>query len=165
MSDASSPCACACVCACPCPCPCPCTAIPWGIGTPGSVLLSLFPRHTPGANTRAARGRTCRQRQHTRRGSLSPLDTLSEVLRAIRLTGAVYFTIDGSAPWVAETPPGAVIAPHIGAGVEHVVNYHVVTAGAGGGGGGGGSALWSGAGGECRFPPGSPPAPSREARG
>jgi AraC-like DNA-binding protein len=58
-----------------------------------------------------------------------PLDTLSEVLRAIRLTGAVYFTIDGTAPWVAETPPGTVIAPHIGAGVEHVVNYHVVTAG------------------------------------
>jgi AraC-like DNA-binding protein len=57
------------------------------------------------------------------------LDTLSEVLRAIRLTGAVYFTIDGSAPWVVETPPGAVIAPHIGAGVEHVINYHVITSG------------------------------------
>jgi AraC-like DNA-binding protein len=58
------------------------------------------------------------------------LDTLSEVLRAIRLTGAVYFTIDGSSPWVVETPPGAVIAPHIGAGVEHVINYHVITSGA-----------------------------------
>jgi len=57
------------------------------------------------------------------------LDTLSEVLRTIRLTGAVYFSIDGSAPWVAETPPGAMIAPHVGAGVEHVVNYHVVTSG------------------------------------
>jgi AraC-like DNA-binding protein len=59
------------------------------------------------------------------------VDTLSEVLRAIRLTGAVYFTIDGSSPWVVETPPGAMIAPHIGTGVEHVMNYHVVTAGAG----------------------------------
>ena len=58
------------------------------------------------------------------------MDTLSEVLRAIRLTGAVYFTIDGSSPWVVETPPGAVIAPHIGGGVEHVVNYHVITSGA-----------------------------------
>ena len=64
-----------------------------------------------------------------RRGS-SPLGSLSEVLRAIRLTGAVYFTIDGSSPWVVETPPGAVIAPHIGGGVEHVVNYHVITSGA-----------------------------------
>lgn len=57
------------------------------------------------------------------------MDTLSEVLRAVRLTGAVYFSIDGSAPWVVETPPGSVIAPHIGSGVEHVINYHVVTEG------------------------------------
>lgn len=56
-------------------------------------------------------------------------DPLSEVLRAVRLVGAVYFSIDGTAPWVAETLPGAQIAPHIGAGVEHVVNYHVVTSG------------------------------------
>ena len=57
------------------------------------------------------------------------MDTLSEVLRAVRLTGAVYFSIDGSAPWVAETPPGDVIAPHIGSGVDHVINYYVVTSG------------------------------------
>ncbi|HVY39345.1 MAG TPA: AraC family transcriptional regulator [Polyangia bacterium] len=57
------------------------------------------------------------------------MDTLSEVLRAVRLTGAVYFSIDGSIPWVVETPPGRVIAPHVGSGVEHVINYHVVTAG------------------------------------
>ena len=58
------------------------------------------------------------------------MDTLSEVLRAVRLTGAVYFTIEGSAPWVAETSPPDVIAPHVGSGVEHVINYHVITSGA-----------------------------------
>jgi len=58
------------------------------------------------------------------------VDTLSEVLRTVRLTGAVYFSIEGSAPWVAETLPGSLIAPHVGSGVEHVINYHVVTAGA-----------------------------------
>lgn len=47
----------------------------------------------------------------------------------MRLTGAVYFSIDGSSPWVVETPPGSVIAPHIGSGVEHVINYHIVTSG------------------------------------
>jgi AraC-like DNA-binding protein len=57
------------------------------------------------------------------------MDTLSEVLRAVRLTGAVYFTVEGSVPWVVETPPGSVIAPHVGSGVEHIINYHVVTAG------------------------------------
>jgi AraC-like DNA-binding protein len=47
----------------------------------------------------------------------------------VRLTGAVYFTIDGTAPWVAETPPGAAIAPYIVSGVEHVIDYHLVVAG------------------------------------
>jgi AraC-like DNA-binding protein len=56
-------------------------------------------------------------------------DTLSEVLRAVRLTGAVFFTVDASPPWVAETPPGSEVGPHIMPGVEHVIEYHVVTAG------------------------------------
>jgi AraC-like DNA-binding protein len=56
-------------------------------------------------------------------------DTLSEVLRAVRLTGAVFFAVDASAPWVAETPPLREIAPFIMPGVEHVIEYHIVTAG------------------------------------
>jgi len=57
------------------------------------------------------------------------LDTLSDVLRAVRLTGAVFFTIDASAPFVAEAPASAEIGPHIMPGVEHVIEYHVVTSG------------------------------------
>ena len=34
------------------------------------------------------------------------MDALSDVLRAVRLTGAVFFDVHASAPWVAETPPG-----------------------------------------------------------
>jgi len=56
-------------------------------------------------------------------------DTLSDVLRAVRLTGAVFFAIDASAPWVTEAPPAAAVAPHIMPGVEHVIEYHVITAG------------------------------------
>jgi AraC-like DNA-binding protein len=56
-------------------------------------------------------------------------DTLSEVLRAVRLTGAIFFSIDASEPWVAETPSGREIGPHIMPGVEHVIEYHVITAG------------------------------------
>jgi AraC-like DNA-binding protein len=56
-------------------------------------------------------------------------DTLSDVLRAVRLTGAVFFRIDASAPWVAETPPSREISQHFMPGVEHVIEYHVVTAG------------------------------------
>jgi AraC-like DNA-binding protein len=56
-------------------------------------------------------------------------DTLSEVLRAVRLTGAIFFSIDASAPWVVETPSGREIGPHIMPGVEHVIEYHVITGG------------------------------------
>jgi AraC-like DNA-binding protein len=56
-------------------------------------------------------------------------DTLSEVLRAVRLTGAVFFSVEATAPWVAEAPPAWEVGPHIMPGVEHVIEYHVVTSG------------------------------------
>jgi AraC-like DNA-binding protein len=57
------------------------------------------------------------------------LDTLSEVLRAIRLRGAVFFAVDTSSPWVAEAPAARELGPYIMPGVEHVIEYHVVAAG------------------------------------
>jgi AraC-like DNA-binding protein len=57
-------------------------------------------------------------------------DTLSDVLRAVRLTGAVFFTVDATEPWVTETPAASEIAGRIVAGAEHVIDYHVVTTGA-----------------------------------
>ena len=57
------------------------------------------------------------------------MDTLSDVLRVVRLTGAVFFAIDGSAPWIAETPPARTIGPQIMPGVDHVIEYHLVSTG------------------------------------
>ena len=37
-------------------------------------------------------------------------DTLSELLRAVRLRGAIFYSIDGIAPWVAEAPKAREIA-------------------------------------------------------
>lgn len=56
-------------------------------------------------------------------------DTLSDVLRAVRLTGAVFFNIHAAAPWVAEIPPAREVSPYLSLGVEHVIEYHVLTAG------------------------------------
>jgi AraC-like DNA-binding protein len=56
-------------------------------------------------------------------------DTLSEVLRAVRLTGAVFFDIDASAPWVAEAPAGRDVASLIMPGCEHVIEYHLMVSG------------------------------------
>jgi len=57
------------------------------------------------------------------------MDTLSDVLRAVRLSGAVFFDVDASAPWVAEAPPGSQIVNRIFAGAEHLMSYHVMTRG------------------------------------
>ena len=62
------------------------------------------------------------------RGGL-PMDALSDVLRAVRLTGAIFFDVHASEPWVAETPPGASIVGRMFPGAEHLVSYHVMTHG------------------------------------
>jgi hypothetical protein len=58
-------------------------------------------------------------------GSLE-VDVLSDVLRAVRLTGAVYFDLRARAPWVAETPPTSHIRDRIMPGFEHVISFHMV---------------------------------------
>ena len=57
------------------------------------------------------------------------VDTLSEVLQAVRLKGAVFFDIETIAPWVAEAPPAKIVAPAVMPDAEHVIEYHVVTSG------------------------------------
>ena len=56
-------------------------------------------------------------------------DVLSEVLRAVRLNGAVFFTIEAAPPWVAEAPAAGQVAQQVLPGSEHVIEYHVVTRG------------------------------------
>jgi AraC-like DNA-binding protein len=56
-------------------------------------------------------------------------DTLSDVLRGVRLRGAVFFHVSGSSEWAAEAPPAHEIAPLLMPGVEHVIEYHAVAQG------------------------------------
>ena len=57
------------------------------------------------------------------------MDALSDVLRAVRLTGGIFFDVRASEPWVAETPQGGSIVGRIFPGAEHLISYHVVTSG------------------------------------
>jgi AraC-like DNA-binding protein len=57
-------------------------------------------------------------------------DVLSDVLRAVRLTGAVYFDFELSAPWVAEAPPSSEIAARVMPGSQRVIEYHLIARGA-----------------------------------
>jgi len=56
-------------------------------------------------------------------------DTLSDVLRAVRLRGAVFYYIDGSSPWAAEAPPAQEIIPAILPDAEHMIEFHAVAEG------------------------------------
>ena len=56
-------------------------------------------------------------------------DPLSAVLQAVRLKGAIYFLVDASPPWVAEAPEACEILPAIMPGVQHLIEYHVITRG------------------------------------
>jgi len=57
-------------------------------------------------------------------------DVLSDVLRAVRLTGAVYFDYEMTSPWVAEAPPSREIAAVVMPGAERVIEYHLIARGA-----------------------------------
>jgi AraC-like DNA-binding protein len=56
-------------------------------------------------------------------------DTLSDVLKTVRLTGAAYFDIAAQEPWSVHSPAREVILPRILPGADHLIAYHVVTAG------------------------------------
>ena len=57
------------------------------------------------------------------------MDALSDVLRAVRLSGAVFFDIQAAEPWVAETPLGSTVVHAMFPGSEHLISYHVLLEG------------------------------------
>jgi AraC-like DNA-binding protein len=86
------------------------------------------------------------------------MDVLSDVLRAVRLTGAVFFDIDASSPWVGESPGTAEIAAAVMPGVDHVISFHAIMSGScwAALGDGSGSPLRVNAGDVVVFPGGAP---------
>jgi len=57
-------------------------------------------------------------------------DALSEVLRTVRFTRALYYTVNAGTPWPAiQVPAGTAIAPGLGTRTRNVLSYHVVIEG------------------------------------
>jgi AraC-like DNA-binding protein len=56
-------------------------------------------------------------------------DALSEVLRAVRLTGAVFFHNDLAGEWASEPPPARECIPYVMPGAQHLIEYHLVARG------------------------------------
>jgi AraC-like DNA-binding protein len=58
-------------------------------------------------------------------------DPLSDVLRAVKLTGALFFVVDASFPWGVEVPRADSFSSIILPRAQHVVSYHIILKGAG----------------------------------
>jgi AraC-like DNA-binding protein len=56
-------------------------------------------------------------------------DPLSDLLKTVRLTGAVFFEIAAEGPWAVASPARELMLPRILPGADHLIAYHVVTAG------------------------------------
>ncbi len=57
------------------------------------------------------------------------MDALSEALRGVRITGALFFNAEYGAPWGFASPPSATVAPLLAPGTEHLVFFHLLTEG------------------------------------
>ncbi len=57
------------------------------------------------------------------------MDALSEALSAVRMTGAIFFSAECSAPWGFKVPSLEKSAPLLSPGTERLVGYHLVTEG------------------------------------
>ncbi|WP_455377126.1 cupin domain-containing protein [Petrachloros mirabilis] len=57
------------------------------------------------------------------------MDVLSEVLKTVKLDGAVFFHGEYSAPWCAREPDAGTMASYLSAGPKHVIIFHLLTEG------------------------------------
>ena len=59
------------------------------------------------------------------------MDVLSEVLKVVKLDGAVFFNGEFSSPWCVREPDACAMASYLSARSAHVIIFHLVTEGRG----------------------------------
>jgi AraC-like DNA-binding protein len=57
------------------------------------------------------------------------VDPLSDVLSAVRLTGAYFYMVEAAHPWSVLTVEAKKLVPRIHPGAEHLISYHILTSG------------------------------------
>jgi AraC-like DNA-binding protein len=57
------------------------------------------------------------------------MDALSEALRSVRMTGAIFLDAEFTAPWSFAAPLAQQAAPTLAPGTERIINYHLVIEG------------------------------------
>ena len=59
------------------------------------------------------------------------VDPLSDVLRMVKLSGALFFMVEASSPWGVEVPRAEAFRHSVLPRAQHIVSYHVVLEGSG----------------------------------
>jgi AraC-like DNA-binding protein len=57
------------------------------------------------------------------------MDVLSQVLKVVRLQGAMFYDGEFSSPWGFYSPPSHTVAPYVAPSARHVILYHLLTEG------------------------------------
>ena len=83
----------------------------------------MVPAHDHTSLSLAASSRVQRPGTHA-------TDPLSDVLRSVKLTGALFFAVEASFPWGVEAPRAEAFSSIILPRAQHVVSYHIILKGA-----------------------------------
>jgi AraC-like DNA-binding protein len=59
------------------------------------------------------------------------MEVLSEVLKAVKLNGALFHNAEYSAPWCFRSPGSRILAPYLSPSSRHVIIFHLLTEGSG----------------------------------
>ena len=59
------------------------------------------------------------------------MDVLSEVLKAVKLDGALFYNAEFSAPWCFRQPASHIMAPYLSSDSKHVIIFHLLIEGRG----------------------------------
>src|SRR4051794_2315995 len=57
------------------------------------------------------------------------MDVLSEVLRVVKLQGALFYNGEFSSPWCVNASSARALARHVAPGADHVIMFHLLTEG------------------------------------
>ncbi len=56
-------------------------------------------------------------------------DILTDVLRAVHISGAIFFDVHAASPWASEAPHSREIRPLVMPDAQHLIEYHVMVSG------------------------------------
>jgi AraC-like DNA-binding protein len=59
------------------------------------------------------------------------MDALSEILRSVKLAGAMFFNAEASQPWGVRAPSSRTLGRYLAPDASHVIEFHLVTRGGG----------------------------------